>query len=64
MMSDSSKSYVSNYLSPTTSVMCDPVNIIPGCIPGKKIKDIPLLLNGNYDVASGPFGGPIGALPI
>ena len=64
MMPDSSKYYVSNYLSHTTSVMCGPVNIIPGCIPGKKIKDIPLLLNGNYDVAAGPLGGPIGALPI
>lgn len=64
MMPDSSKYYVSNYLSHTTSVMCGPVNIIAGCIPGKKIKDIPLLLNGNYDVATGPNGKPIGALPI
>ncbi|MBH0177994.1 MAG: copper oxidase [Nitrospira sp.] len=64
MMPDSSKYYVSNYLGHTTSVMCGPVNIIPGCIPGKKIKDIPLLLNGNYSPATGPLGGPIGALPI
>ena len=64
MMPDSSKYYVSNYLGHTISVMCGPVNTIQGCIPGKKIKDIPLLLNGNYDVASGPLGGPIGALPI
>jgi DNA-binding beta-propeller fold protein YncE len=64
MMPDSSKYYVSNYLGHTTSVMCGPVNIIQGCIPGKKIKDIPLLLNGNYDPATGPLGGPIGALPI
>jgi DNA-binding beta-propeller fold protein YncE len=64
MMPDSSKYYVSNYLGHTTSVMCGPVNIITGCIPGKKIKDIPLLLNGNYSPATGPLGGPIGALPI
>jgi len=64
MMPDSSKYYVSNYLGHTTSVMCGPVNIIQGCIPGKKIKDIDLLLNGNYDPATGPLGGPIGALPI
>ena len=64
MMPDSSKYYVSNYLGHTTSVMCGPVNIIQGCIPGKKIKDIDLLLNGNYDPAKGPLGGPIGALPI
>jgi hypothetical protein len=64
MMPDSSKYYVSNYLGHTTSVMCGPVNIIQGCIPGKKIKDIDLLLNGNYNPATGPLGGPIGALPI
>ncbi len=64
MMPDSSKYYVSNYLSHTTSVMCGPVNIIPGCIPGKKIKDIDLLLNGNYDLAGGAIIGPVGALPI
>ena len=64
MMPDSSKYYVSNYLGHTISVMCGPVNIIQGCIPGKKIKDIDLLLNGNYDPATGPLGGPIGALPI
>jgi DNA-binding beta-propeller fold protein YncE len=66
MMPDSSKYYVSNYLGHTTSVMCGPVNppIVPGCVPGKKIKDIALLLNGNYSPATGPLGGPIGALPI
>ena len=64
MMPDSSKYYVSNYLGHTTSVMCGPVNIIQGCIPGKKIKDIDLLLNGNYSPVTGPLGGPIGALPI
>lgn len=64
MMPDSSKYYVSNYLGHTISVMCGPVNIIPSCIPGKKIKDIQLLLNGNYDPVAGPLGGPIGGLPI
>jgi hypothetical protein len=64
MMPDSSKYYVSNYLGHTISVMCGPVNIIPGCIPGKKIKDIDLLLNGNYDPVGGAITGPIGALPI
>ncbi|MBH0186763.1 MAG: copper oxidase [Nitrospira sp.] len=65
MMPDSSKYYVSNYLGHTTSVMCGPnPNPAGSCVPGTKIKDIDLLLNGNYDVASGPLGGPIGALPI
>lgn len=65
MMPDSSKYYVSNYLGHTTSVMCGPnPNPAGSCVPGTKIKDVDLLLNGNYDVASGPLGGPIGALPI
>ena len=64
MMPDSSKYYVSNYLGLTTSVMCGPVNILSGCIPGKKIKDIELLLNGHYDVAGGAITGPIGGFPI
>ncbi len=61
MMPDSSKYYVSNYLGHTTSVMCGPLG--KGCEPGKKIKDIELLL-GSYDVMTGPTGAPIGALPI
>jgi DNA-binding beta-propeller fold protein YncE len=65
MMPDSSKYYVSNYLGHTTSVMCGPnPNPAGSCVPGTKIKDIPLLLNGNYNPATGPLGGPIGALPI
>jgi DNA-binding beta-propeller fold protein YncE/plastocyanin len=65
MMPDSSKYYVSNYLGHTTSVMCGPnPNPAGSCVPGTKIKDIPLLLNGNYSPATGPLGGPIGALPI
>ena len=64
MMPDSSKSYVSNYLGHTISVMCGQANIIPGCVPGKKIKDIDLLLNGNYDPVGGAITGPVGALPI
>lgn len=64
MMPDSSKYYVSNYLGHTTSVMCGPVNIIPACVPGKKIKDVDLLLNGNYEPVGGGITGPIGALPI
>ena len=62
MMPNSSKYYVSNYLGHTISVMCGPLG--SGCEPGTKIKDIELLLNGNYDPATGPLGGPIGALPI
>ncbi len=62
MMPDSSKYYVSNYLGHTTSVMCGPRG--KGCEPGKKIKDIQLLL-GSYNVLTGPVpGAPIGALPI
>lgn len=61
MMPDSSKYYVSNYLGHTISVMCGP--LAKGCEPGKKIKDIELLL-GSYDVMTGPTGGPIGGLPI
>ncbi|MBH0197758.1 MAG: hypothetical protein HP494_19695 [Nitrospira sp.] len=65
MMPDSSKYYVSNYLSHTTSVMCGPYpKLANSCVPGTKIKDINLLLNGNYSPATGPLGGPIGALPI
>ena len=56
MMPDSSKYYVSNYLSHTTSVIDMTSN------PPKKIKDINLLQN--YDIINGPIGGPIGGLPI
>ena len=56
MMPDSSKYYVSNYLSHTTSVIDMTSN------PPKKIKDINLLQN--YDVINGPTGGAIGGLPI
>ncbi len=61
MMLDSNKYYVSNDLGHTISVMCGHRG--KGCEPGKKIKDIELLL-GSYDVMTGPTGAPIGALPI
>jgi DNA-binding beta-propeller fold protein YncE/plastocyanin len=58
MNPNSTKYYVSNYLSHSTSVirMSD----------GAKIKDIPLLLNGNYDpiTVGAPITGPVGGLPI
>jgi DNA-binding beta-propeller fold protein YncE len=56
MMPDSSKYYVSNYLSHTTSVIDMKAN------PPKWLYDINLL--ENYDVVTGPTGGPIGGLPI
>ena len=56
MMPDSSKYYVSNYLSHTTSVIDMKAN------PPKWLHDINLLQN--YDVMTGPTGGPIGGLPI
>jgi DNA-binding beta-propeller fold protein YncE len=56
MMPDSSKYYVSNYLSHTTSVIDMTTN------PPTKIKDINLLQN--YNAITGPTGGPIGGLPI
>ncbi len=56
MMPDSSKYYVSNYLSHTTSVIDMTSN------PPKKIKDINLLQI--YDIINGPIGGPISGLPI
>lgn len=62
MMPDSSKYYVSNYLGHTISVMCGPVN--PGCVPGTKLKDVDLILNGNYDLVGGAITGPVGGLPI
>jgi DNA-binding beta-propeller fold protein YncE/plastocyanin len=67
----STKTYVSNYLGHSISVLCggvlDPA--IPQCVaggPGTKIKDIPLLLNGNYDpITPGSVPtGPVGGLPI
>ena len=65
----STKTYVSNYLGHSITVLCggvlDPA--IPKCVtggPGTKIKDIPLLLNGNYDTITGDITGPVGGLPI
>lgn len=68
----STKTYVSNYLGHSTSVLCGGVAAtptIPECVaggPGAKIKDIPLLLNGNYDpiTIGAPITGPVGGLPI
>jgi DNA-binding beta-propeller fold protein YncE len=75
MMPDGSKYYVSNYLGHSTSVMCGPP--APGTVTrtckkpdgtevtsGQKIKDIPLLLNGNYSPTTGAITGPIGGFPI
>ena len=75
MMPDGSKYYVSNYLGHSTSVMCGPP--VPGAVTrtckkpdgtevtsGQKIKDIPLLLNGNYIPTTGEIKGPIGGFPI
>lgn len=50
MMPDSSKSYVSNYLGHTISVMCGPYPKI-NCVPGQKINDV-VLLQG-YDPVTG-----------
>ncbi|CUS39417.1 hypothetical protein [Candidatus Nitrospira nitrificans] len=52
----STKYYVSNYLGHSTSVI--------NMATGNKIKDIPLLLNGNYDPITGAITGPVGGLPI
>jgi DNA-binding beta-propeller fold protein YncE/plastocyanin len=52
----STKYYVSNYLGHSTSVI--------DMATGNKIKDIPLLLNGNYDPITGAITGPVGGLPI
>jgi hypothetical protein len=68
----STKTYVSNYLGHSTSVLCGGVAAVPPiaeCVaggPGAKIKDIPLLLNGNYDpiTIGAPITGPVGGLPI
>jgi DNA-binding beta-propeller fold protein YncE len=70
----STKTYVSNYLGHSISVLCGGTAAtppIPECVsggPGTKIKDIPLLdpsANGNYDVINGPkAGAAIGGLPI
>ena len=74
MNPSSTKTYVSNYLNHSTSVLCGGTAAnppIPECVsggPGTKIKDIPLLdptANGNYDVINGPKkGAAIGGLPI
>lgn len=65
MMPDSSKSYVSNYLGHTISVMCGQYPKPAGsCVPGQKIKDISLLLNGNYDPVGGGITGPIGGFSV
>jgi DNA-binding beta-propeller fold protein YncE len=64
---DGIKYYVSNYLGHSTSVMCGPAGgplTCSGKNPGEKIKDIPLLLNGNYNPLTGAITGPIGGLPI
>ena len=66
----STKTYVSNYLSHTISVLCGGAVAnppIPTCAtggPGTKIKDIALLQN--YNLVSGAVGGngAIGGLPI
>ena len=68
----STKTYVSNYLGHSISVLCGGTAAnpaIPACVaggPGTKIKDIPLLLNGNYDpiTIGAPLAGPVGGLPI
>jgi DNA-binding beta-propeller fold protein YncE len=68
----STKTYVSNYLGHSTSVLCGGVAAVPpiaACVAGgpvAKIKDIPLLLNGNYDpiTIGAPITGPVGGLPI
>jgi DNA-binding beta-propeller fold protein YncE len=64
---DGTKAYVSNYLGHNTSVMCGPNGTTATCDgkqPGEKIKDIALLLNGNYIPTPGEIKGPIGGLPI
>lgn len=64
---DGTKAYVSNYLGHNTSVMCGPAGTPATCNgkqPGEKIKDIALLLNGNYSPTTGEITGPIGGLPI
>jgi len=57
MMPDSSKYYVSNYLGHTISAIK-----MNGQNPATFITDINLLQN--YNVMTGPTGGPIGGLPI
>lgn len=65
MMPDSSKNYVSNYLGHTISVMCSQYPKPAGsCMPGQKIKDIGLLLNGNYNPVTGDITGPIGGFSV
>ena len=58
MNPNSTKYYVSNYLGHSISVI--------DMATGNKIKDIPLLLNGNYDPINigAPITGPVGGLPI
>jgi DNA-binding beta-propeller fold protein YncE len=65
MMPDSSKYYVSNYLGHTISVMCGPNPKPAGsCVPGQKLSDVSLLLNGNYDPVGGAITGPIGGFSV
>ena len=67
MMPDGSKYYVSNYLGHSTSVMCGPAGrpfTCDGKHSGEKIKDVPLLLNGNYNPLTGGITGPVGGFPI
>ena len=64
----STKTYVSNYLGHSISVLCGGAAAnppIPTCVtggPGTKIKDINLLQN--YDPIAGTITGPVGGLPI
>ena len=66
----STKTYVSNYLSHTTSVLCGGVPAtppIPVCAtggPGTKITDISLLQNYNPVTGAVTGNGAIGGLPI
>lgn len=65
MMPDSSKSYVSNYLGDTISVMCGPYpKPADNCVPGQLIKNIDLLFNGHYQPDTGEISGPIGGFSV
>ena len=63
MTPDSKKYYVSNYLGHTTSVINMDSKSKKYAV-GQWMYDIPLLLNGNYELGSGKITGPIGGLPI